>query len=43
MEDTEEDNPVDCSLHKCVFEDDYRKLSQLIRTNNVARKDKHGE
>lgn len=43
MADTEEDNPVDCLLHKCVFEDDYRRLSQLIRTHNVARKDKHGE
>ncbi|XP_055305681.1 ankyrin repeat domain-containing protein 13C isoform X2 [Sitodiplosis mosellana] len=42
MADTEEDNPIDCSLHKCIFEDDFRKLNQLIRTNNVAQKDKHG-
>lgn len=43
MADTEDDNPIDCPLHKCVFENDYRKLSQLIRTNDVAQKDKHGK
>lgn len=43
MADTEEDNPIDCSLHKCIFEDDYRKLSQLIRTHDVGQKDKHGK
>lgn len=43
MADPEEENHIECSLHKCVFEDDFRKLSQLIRTNNVAQKDKHGE
>lgn len=43
MADTEEDNSIDCSLHKCIFEDDFRKLNQLIRTNNVAQKDKHGK
>lgn len=42
MADTEDDNPSDCSLHKCIFDDDYRKLSQLIRTSDVAQKDKHG-
>lgn len=41
MAETEDDNPSD-SLHKCIFEDDYRKLSQLIRTNDIAQKDKHG-
>lgn len=43
MADTEEDNPNDCSMHKCIFDDDYRKLSQLIRTHDVAQKDKHGK
>lgn len=42
MADTEDDNPTD-SLHKCIFEDDYRKLSQLIRTHDVGQKDKHGK
>lgn len=41
MADTEDDNPTD-SLHKCIFEDDYRKLSQLIRTIDVSQKDRHG-
>lgn len=43
MADTEEDNLNDCSMHKCIFDDDYRKLSQLIRTHNIAQKDKHGK
>lgn len=45
MADTaDEDNPqMDCPLHKCIFEDDYRKLSQLIRTHDVGQKDKHGK
>lgn len=43
MADVQEDNLVDCSLHKCIFDDDYRKLSQLIRTHDVAQKDKHGK
>lgn len=32
----------DCLLHKSVFKGDIRKLSQLLRTNDVSRKDKHG-
>lgn len=45
MADTaDEDNlQIDCPLHKCIFEDDYRKLSQLIRTHDVGQKDKHGK
>lgn len=43
MADNDDDNPTDCPLHKCVFDDDLRKLSQLLRTNDVAQKDKHGE
>lgn len=46
MADTaDDDSPqiVDCPLHKCIFEDDYRKLSQLIRTHDVGQKDKHGK
>lgn len=45
MADTaDEDNlQMDCPLHKCIFEDDYRKLSQLIRTHDVGQKDKHGK
>lgn len=43
MADTEDDSQNDCPLHKSIFEDDFRKLSQLIRTNDVAKKDKHGE
>ncbi|KAK6180317.1 hypothetical protein SNE40_012497 [Patella caerulea] len=29
-------------LHQCVFKDDYRRLSQLIRTHDVSQKDIHG-
>nr|CAD7572179.1 unnamed protein product [Timema californicum] len=31
-----------CPLHECVFSGDVRKLSSLLRTNDVAKKDKHG-
>ncbi|XP_075229573.1 ankyrin repeat domain-containing protein 13C-A [Lycorma delicatula] len=31
-----------CPLHECVFTGDVRKLSALIRTHDVAKKDKHG-
>lgn len=43
MAEVEEDSPLDCSLHQCIFDDDYRRLSQLIRTHDVAQKDKHGK
>lgn len=42
MADNDDDSSSDCPLHKCVFSDDIRKLSQLLRTNDVAQKDKHG-
>ena len=29
-------------LHECVFHNDIRKLSQLLRVNDVALKDMHG-
>jgi len=35
----EEDFPV----HECVFKGDVRRLSSLIRTQNIAQKDVHGE
>ena len=31
-----------CPLHECVFSGDVRKLSALLRLNDVAKKDKHG-
>ncbi|XP_063229928.1 ankyrin repeat domain-containing protein 13C [Bacillus rossius redtenbacheri] len=31
-----------CTLHECVFTGDVRKLSALLRTNDVSKKDKHG-
>lgn len=41
-------NPVirtgaDFPVHECVFEGDVRRLSSLIRTQNIAQKDVHGE
>lgn len=42
MADNDDDSSSDCPLHKCVFIDDIRKLSQLLRTNDVAQRDKHG-
>lgn len=42
MADTEDDNSNDCPLHKCVFENDYRRLGLLLRTYDIAKKDKHG-
>lgn len=36
---TEQDFPV----HECVFKGDVRRLSSLIRTQNIAQKDVHGE
>lgn len=29
-------------LHECVFNDDIRRLSQLLRVHDVAQKDNHG-
>lgn len=43
MADNEDDSSNDCPLHKCIFDDDYRKLSHLLRTSDVAKKDKHGK
>lgn len=38
-----DDNDSQCfPLHECVFNGDIRKLSQLLRTNDVTKKDKHG-
>lgn len=41
-------NPVlrtglDFPVHECVFRGDVRRLSSLIRTQNIAQKDTHGE
>uniref|UniRef100_A0A672LND4 Uncharacterized protein n=2 Tax=Sinocyclocheilus grahami TaxID=75366 RepID=A0A672LND4_SINGR len=30
-------------VHECVFRGDVRRLSSLIRTQNIAQKDLHGE
>lgn len=30
------------SLHECIFRGDVRKLSALLRTEDVEKKDKHG-
>ncbi|XP_039286008.1 ankyrin repeat domain-containing protein 13C isoform X2 [Nilaparvata lugens] len=38
MSDAEDSYP----LHECVFTGDVRKLSALIRTQDVAKRDKHG-
>lgn len=31
------------ALHQCIFNGDIRRLSKLLRTNDVAAKDKHGK
>lgn len=41
-------NPIirtgqDFPVHECVFKGDVRRLSSLIRTQNIAQKDVHGE
>lgn len=41
-------NPIirtgqDFPVHECVFKGDVRRLSSLIRTQNIAQKDIHGE
>jgi len=41
MADTEDDSSV-CPLHECVFIGDIRQLSQLLRSRDVTKKDKHG-
>uniref|UniRef100_A0A8C5B7Q0 Ankyrin repeat domain 13C n=1 Tax=Gadus morhua TaxID=8049 RepID=A0A8C5B7Q0_GADMO len=33
---------VDFPVHECVFKGDVRRLSSLIRTQNIAQKDVHG-
>lgn len=38
MAEEEESYP----LHECVFSGDVRKLSSLIRTHDVTKRDKHG-
>uniref|UniRef100_G3P440 Ankyrin repeat domain 13C n=1 Tax=Gasterosteus aculeatus aculeatus TaxID=481459 RepID=G3P440_GASAC len=34
---------TDFLVHECVFRGDVRRLSSLIRTQNIAQKDAHGE
>lgn len=34
---------LDFPVHECVFKGDVRRLSSLIRTQNIAQKDIHGE
>lgn len=46
--DDKNKNPVirtglDFPVHECVFKGDVRRLSSLIRTQNIAQKDIHGE
>lgn len=36
------DNSVNFPIHECIFKGNIKKLSQLIRTNDVTQKDKHG-
>lgn len=36
------DNSVNFPIHECIFNGNIKKLSQLIRTNDVTQKDKHG-
>ncbi|CAL8253127.1 unnamed protein product [Merluccius merluccius] len=43
--DDDNKNPVlraDFPVHECVFKGDVRRLSSLIRTQNIAQKDVHG-
>ena len=30
-------------LHECVFRNDIRQLSSLLRTSDISQKDKHGK
>lgn len=34
---------LDFPVHECVFKGDVRRLSSLIRTQDIAQKDVHGE
>jgi hypothetical protein len=36
------EDPDYCPLHECVFTGDVRRLSGLLRLNDVSKKDKHG-
>lgn len=29
-------------LHECVYQNDLRRLSSLLRTNDINKKDEHG-
>lgn len=33
---------MDYPIHKCIFQGDIKSLSTLIRTHDIAEKDKHG-
>lgn len=46
--DDKNKNPIirtglDFPVHECVFKGDVRRLSSLIRTQNIAQKDVHGK
>lgn len=41
--ESEDDNLQLYPLHECIFEGDLKKFSQLLRTHDVAQKDKHGK
>lgn len=43
MAENDDDSSAGLPLHKCIFSGEIRKLSQLLRTNDVSAKDKHGE
>lgn len=36
-------NTEDFPVHECVFKGDVRRLSSLIRTQNISQKDVHGK
>lgn len=38
-----EDLNLEFPVHECVFKGDVRRLSSLIRTQNISQKDVHGE
>lgn len=38
-----EDLNLEFPVHECVFRGDVRRLSSLIRTQNISQKDVHGE
>lgn len=38
----EPDKQESYPLHEAVFDGNIKKLSQLIRKNDIAKKDKHG-